>query len=350
MKRYPLAASALATLTLLAACGGSDGSTDDESDSAISPGIVTDIGGIGDRGFNDLAQAGLDAAEEELGIEGRVLVPATPADYSSNLAQLAENGSSPVFGIGFTFFDAITEAAADYPDTHFGIVDSVVEAENVVSLVFREEEGSYLAGITAGLMTQEATDFTDPSNKVVGFIGGQESPLIEKFGAGFKQGVLSVCEECEVLYQYVGTTTTAFSDPGTATEIARNMHANGADVIYHAAGASGDGLFKAAQDEGFFAIGVNVDQAQTVPDAPILTSVLKRVDVAVQSVIRSESEGSFEPGVQSFGLSDEGIALASFGEYESLIPDALTQALTEASESIISGDTTVVTALADLPS
>lgn len=355
MKKTRSLAAAVAVLTLAAACSSGDTATPAEPGepgttdaSSISPGIVTDIGGLGDRGFNDLADAGLKAAEEDLGVSGRILVPETPADYASNLEQLAQNGASPVFGIGFTYFDAITDAAAEFPETHFGIVDSVVEAPNVASLVFREQEGSYLAGVVAGLMTQEDTEYTTPSDKVVGFIGGQESPLIEKFGAGFRQGVASVCDDCEVLYQYVGTTTDAFSDPGTAAEIAGNMHANGADVIYHAAGASGDGLFKAAQDNGFFAIGVNVDQAQTVPDAPILTSVLKRVDTAIQSVITSEAEGTFEGGVQSFGLADEGIALAPFGQFEDVVPDSVKDAVTEASASIVDGSTTVATTLAEL--
>lgn len=346
MKQAQSLAVVVAALTLVAACG-SDGS-DPADSSSVRPGVVTDIGGLGDRGFNDLADAGMKAAEKDLGVSGRILVPDTPADYSSNLDQLAQNGFGPVFGIGFTFFDAITEAAAKFPDNHFGIVDSVVEAPNVASLVFREEEGSYLAGVVAALMTQEDTDYTTSSGKTVGFIGGQESPLIEKFGAGFEQGVASVCDDCEVLYQYVGTTTDAFSDPGTAAEIAENMHAKGADVIYHAAGASGDGLFKAAEDNQFFAIGVNVDQAVTVPDAPILTSVLKRVDTAIQSVIASEAEGEFEGGVQSFGLADKGIALAPFGRFDDVVPQSVKDAVDEASESIIGGDTTVITTLAEL--
>ncbi len=314
----------------------------------ISPGIVTDIGGLGDRGFNDLAKLGLENAQTELGITGKIVVPQTPADYDSNLAQFAESGANPVFGIGFTFADAITAAAAKYPDTDFGIVDSVVDAPNVVSLVFREEEGSYLAGVVAGLMTQEATDFTDPSSKVVGFIGALDAPLIEKFGAGFEQGVASVCNDCTILYQYIGTTGAAFSDPGTAKEIALNMNSQGADVIYHAAGASGDGLFNAAQDRKFFAIGVNVDQAVTLPEAPILTSVLKRVDVAIQSVITAESKGQFKGGVQSFGIDDQGIELAGFGQFDSVVPAAVKTAVADATAGIIDGSIKVITARADL--
>ncbi|MFG1710265.1 BMP family protein [Nonomuraea sp. M3C6] len=333
-----------ATLTLCTACGASGTSgTGSTSAKGITPGVITDIGGLGDHGFNDLASTGLQAAERKLGVKGRVVVPQTPADYANNLDQLAQNGAQPVFGIGFTFQDPITAAAKRYPDTHFGIIDATVDAPNVASLVFREEEGSYLAGVLAGSMTQRKTDYTDPANKAVGFIGGQESPLIEKFGAGFEQGVKSACADCEVLFQYVGTTTKAFSDPGTAGEIARNMRSKGADVIYHAAGASGDGLFKVAQDEKFFAIGVNVDQAATNPNAPILTSVLKRVDTAVATTIEAQAKGGWKAGTQSFGLSDGGIALAPYGKFDALVPADVKQAVEDARKKIAGGSLKVAT-------
>ncbi|GAA0426762.1 BMP family ABC transporter substrate-binding protein [Acrocarpospora corrugata] len=350
MKALHLAALLVVPVMVVTGCGG-DGSataTGTNSQVAIKPGVVTDIGGLGDHGFNDLASTGLKVAEKNLGAEGRVLVPQTPADYANNLNQLAQSGFQPVFGIGFTFTDAITAAAKQFPNTHFGIIDSVVEAPNVTSLVFREEEGSYLTGVVAGLMTQVKTDYTNPADKVVGFIGGQESPLIEKFGAGYKQGVLSVCPDCQVLYQYVGTTTQAFSDPGTGSEIASNMHSKGADVIYHAAGASGDGLFKVAQDQKFFAIGVNVDQAQTNPNAPVLTSVLKRVDTAVTSTIEAQTKGTWKAGVQSFGLSNQGIALAPFGKFDSVVPESVKTAVADAQQKIVDGSLKAATTLAEV--
>jgi basic membrane protein A len=349
IKKVGLALSTVTVIALLAACSSTPASGGDSGDKAasISPGIVTDIGGLGDRGFNDLSNVGLKAAEKDLGIKGKIVVPATPADFTSNLEQFAQNGSSPIFGIGFSLADAVTATAKKYPDSHFGIVDAEIDAPNVASLVFREEEGSYLAGVVAGLMTQQKTDYTTPDDKVVGFIGALDAPLLEKFGAGYKQGVLSVCPDCQVLYQYVGTTEAAFSDPGTASEIALNMHSKGADVIYHAAGASGDGLFKAAQDQKFFAIGVNVDQALTTPDAPILTSVLKRVDNVVQDLITADAKGKFKAGTQSFGLANKGIALAPFGRFDSIVPDAVKKAVADANADI-SGKIKVVTTLAEL--
>ncbi|MCW2880063.1 MAG: basic rane lipoprotein [Sphaerisporangium sp.] len=333
---------------LIAGCGGSGTGSGKASTASVQPGVVTDIGGLGDHGFNDLAAGGLKDAEKSLGVKGRILVPQTPADYANDLNQLAQNGAQPVFGIGFTFMDSIAAAAKQFPKTHFAIVDAPVDAPNVTSLLFREEEGSYLAGVVAGLMTQEKTDFTSPADKVVGFIGGQQSPLIEKFGAGYEQGVKSVCAGCQVIYQYVGTTTQAFSDPGTAAEIARNMRAKGADVIYHAAGASGDGLFKVAQDQKFFAIGVNVDQAQTNPNAPVLTSVLKRVDTAVATTIEAQAKGTWKAGVQSFGLSNQGIALAPYGRFDSLVPESVKKAVDDAQKKIVDGSLKVATKLSEV--
>jgi basic membrane protein A and related proteins len=352
MTRVRFIAAAAALAVLAAGCGssgnGQSGSASSGGGSSVKPGIVTDIGGLGDHGFNDLAQTGLQQAESKDGVKGRIMVPQTPADYANDLTQLAQSGAEPIFGIGFTYADPITQMAAQFPKTHFAIVDAVVDKPNVVSLVFREEEGSYLAGLVAGKMTQVKTPYTDASNKVVGFIGGQQSPLIEKFGAGYEQGVKDACPSCKVLYQYVGTTTQAFSDPGTASEIARNMHAKGADVIYHAAGASGDGLFKVATAEKFFAIGVNVDQAKTNPEAPILTSVLKRVDTAVATTINAQVAGSFHGGVQSFGLSNDGIALAPYGRFDSLVPDDVKTAVSDAQNKIVDGSLKVATKLSEV--
>lgn len=358
-RKFPKVLTIAAVLLLLGACGEDDESatdgpqatTEGEEQSAaegaedVQPAVVTDVGGLGDRGFNDLAKEGLDTASAELGIEGQVLEPGAPTDYGTILNQLAESGSGPIFGVGFSFADVIAEVAPGHPDTQFAIIDAVVEQPNVASLVFREEEGSFLAGVVAGLMTQEATDYTDPDDLIVGFLGGAESPLIQKFEAGYTQGVYSVCPECEVLSQYIGPTAEAFRDPATAAEIARIQHGNGADVIYHAAGGSGAGLFDVATSEQFFAIGVNTDQAELFPDAPILTSMLKGVDAVVAATILSAAEGSFEPAVVSSGLEDGAISLSGFGRFDSDVPESVTTALEEAEAGILDGSTTVPTTM-----
>lgn len=350
-------------LITLSACGGGDVASDapaapqeageeataEGGGATVQPAVVTDVGGLGDRGFNDLAKAGLDAAAAQLGVEGQVLEPGAPTDYATSLAQLAETGATPIFGIGFSFADVMAEVAPTYPDSKFAIVDAVVEEPNVASLVFREEEGSYLAGVVAGLMTQEATDYTDPDNRIVGFIGGAESPLIRKFEAGYTQGVKSVCPDCEVLSQYIGATAEAFRDPAAAAEIARIQHADGADVIYHAAGGSGAGLFDVATTEQFFAIGVNTDQAQLFPDAPILTSMLKKVDTVVEETILQAAEGEFAAEVVSSGIEEGAIGLSGFGRFEELVPDSVRTAVEEAEAGILDGSIEVAQTPEDLP-
>ncbi len=359
---------ALLVLVLVAAgCGGGETATEDsseptttdtatEEDTAaedtesaaagdIRAAMVTDVGGLGDQSFNDSAFAGLERAESELGVEIEVLESASPTDYVTNLTQLAESGFSPVFAVGFLMTDALLEVAPQFPDTQFAIIDSVVEEPNVASVLFREEQGSYLAGVVAGLMTQQDTDYTTAEQSVVGFLGGLEGPLIQKFQAGYEEGVASVCPDCEVLVQYAGTTPEAFNDPATGQEIALSQNDQGADIIYHASGATGQGLFNAATDRGFFAIGVDSDQAMIVPDAPILTSMLKRVDNAVFATVEAAANGEFPGGeVTIYGLEEEGIALAEFGEFADAVPEEVTAAVEEAQSGIVDGAVEVPTA------
>jgi basic membrane protein A and related proteins len=257
----------------------------------------------------------------------------------NNLTQLADSGYTPIFAVGFLMTDAVNEVAPQYPDTDFAIVDSVVEPKNAVSLVFREQEGSYLAGVVAGLMTQEKTDYTNPDDKVVGFLGGQESELIEKFQAGYEAGVESVCPECEVIVQYAGATPEAFVDPAKGKEISLQQINEGADIIYHASGGTGAGLFDAAKDKKIFAIGVDSDQAKLVPDAPILTSVVKGVDNAVYQTIQDANDGNFPGGeVIDLGLKENGLSLAPYGRFDGDVPQQVKSEVDKARKGIISGD------------
>jgi basic membrane protein A and related proteins len=313
--------------------GGGGGSTD------VRPALVLDVGGLGDQSFNDSAYAGLQRAKKEFNAETEYLESSAPTDYVDNLTQLADSGYSPVFAVGFLMTDAVNEVAPQYPDTDFAIVDSVVDVENGASLVFREQEGSYLAGVVAGHMTQEKTEYTNPDNKVVGFLGGQESDLIGKFQAGYEAGVKSVCSDCEVLVDYAGTTPDAFNDPAKGKEISLQQINQGADIIYHASGGTGAGLFDAAKEKGIFAIGVDADQAKLFPDAPILTSVVKRVDNAVFQTIQETSEDKFPGGeVVEFGLDDKGISLAPFGRFDGDVPQKVKDEVEKAKQGIIDGD------------
>lgn len=334
-------------LAVAAACGGGgEGSDSGSGDTGggggseeVQPAMVTDVGGLGDQSFNDSANRGLERAAEEFGVETEVLESGSPADYTNNLTQLADNGFTPVYAIGFLMTDALTEVAPQYPDTNFAIVDSVVEADNVASLTFREEEGSYLAGVLAGLMTQENTEYTNPDDQVVGFLGGQESDLIAKFEAGYVAGVESVCPECEVLVQYAGSTGDAFNDPARGKEISLQQINQNADIIYHASGATGAGLFEAASEQDMFAIGVDSNQAELNPDAPILTSMVKRVDNAVFQTTQSARNGEFPGGeVQTFGLEDDGVGLAPYGEFDDQVPQEVKDQVDEARQGIIDGE------------
>ena len=323
--------------------GGSGGEQGGGGGESVRAAIVTDVGGLGDQSFNDSANAGLERAGSELGAETEVLESGSTTDYDSNLTQLAENGFSPVFAVGFLMTDSVTSIAPQFPDTNFAIIDSVVEADNVASLLFREGEGGYLAGVVAGLMTQEDTDYTTADENVVGFLGGQEgAPPVQRFQAGYEAGVEAVCPDCEVISQYVGATPEAFTDPARGREISLQQIEQGADIIFHGAGASGAGLFEAASDEQIFAIGVDSDQARLAPDRPILTSAIKRVDNAVFQTIEQAQNGQFPGGqVVEFGLKEEGIALAPFGRFDDQVPQEVKDRIDEARQGIIDGEITI---------
>ena len=329
-------------LVAVAGCGGSGGGQgggDAGGGAEVRPALVLDIGGLGDQSFNDSAYAGLQRAKKDLDVQTETLESQAATDYVNNITQLADSGYTPVFAVGFLMTDAVNELAPQYPETDFAIVDSTVEPKNAVSLVFREQEGSYLAGVVAGLMTQEKTDYTNPDDKIVGFLGGQEAELIAKFQAGYEAGVESVCPDCEVIVQYAGSTPDAFNDPARGKEISLQQINEGADVIYHVSGATGAGLFDAAKDKKIFAIGVDSDQAKLVPDAPILTSVIKRVDNAVYQTIIDANDGKFPGGeVIDLGLKEKGMSLAPFGRFEGDVPQEVKDQVDEAQQGIISGE------------
>ena len=330
------------TLALVAVgCGGSGGGGGGESGSSsdVRPGLVLDVGGLGDDGFNDSAYAGLKRAEKDFGVKGDYLESTAPTDYTDNLTQLAENGFNPVIAVGFLMTEDLTQVSKQFPDTQFAIVDSVVDTPNTMDLVFREQEGSYLAGIVAGLMTQEKTEYTNPDDKVVGFLGGQTGPLIGKFEAGYVAGVESVCPDCKVLVQYAGASPEAFNDPAKGKEISLQQIDQGADVIYHASGNTGAGLFEAASDEKIFAIGVDLDQAKLFPKDPILTSVVKRVDNSVYQTIDDVSKGEEPKGTTvDRGLKEKGISLAPFGRFDKDVPQKVKDEVETARNDIIAGD------------
>ncbi len=291
----------------------------------IKVGLVYDIGGRGDKSFNDAAYAGLQRAISVLKVEGKDMEPGPGgANREELLRTLAEQNYDLVIGVGFLFTDAIAAVAKDFPKVKFAIVDGVVEGlPNVSSLVFNEHEGSFLVGIIAGLMTK---------SNVIGFVGGMDMPLIHKFEVGYKAGAMYINPKVKVLINYIGVTGDAFKDPVKAKELALAQYKQGADIIYHASGASGEGVFEAAKETKKYAIGVDSAQSWIMPDR-IITSMLKRVDVAVFETIKDVKEGKFKAGVRTFGLSNKGV------DYEktNLIPLGVRSKVESINKDIISG-------------
>ncbi|RLM53586.1 BMP family ABC transporter substrate-binding protein [Halobellus sp. Atlit-31R] len=322
-----------------------------ESGPAANVGMVYATGGLGDGSFNDQAQQGALQAEEELGISFNEAQPDEVAQFKTFQQQFAQSSDPDydlVCAIGFLQADALSQTSESYPEQDFMLVDSVVDAPNVGSYVFKEHEGSYLAGLMASLLTTR--DFsagagsTTGDSTSVGFVGGVESDLIKKFQAGFEAGVSAGSGDVDVSTNYTGS----FNDPAAGKEAATAMYNSGADIVYHAAGNTGTGVFQAAQEQGKFAIGVDRDQSVTKPSYAdvILSSMVKRVDTAVYNAIDSVVEDDFQGGsVISLGLEQDGVALVYGDQLGSELPQEVTDEVTSARESIIAGDTSVPSTL-----
>ena len=301
-------------------------------------GLVFDIGGRGDKSFNDAAYAGLERAKEEMGISFTTLETSEGADREPQLRQLAAGDAPLIFGVGFLFTDDVKALAREFPDKKFACVDMTVQdgevlPPNLVALKFREEQGSFLVGALAGLLTK--------TNKV-GFVGGMEIPLIRKFQAGYVAGVKAVNPKAEVMVKYAGSTGEAFRDPTKGKELGLAEYQAGADIVYHASGSTGLGVFEAARQLGKLAIGVDSDQYDEAPGF-ILTSMVKRVDTAVLETIREVKEGRWTGGVRTFGLETDGVAWVYDDRNKALIPDAVKAQVDSLAQAIIAGSIEVPT-------
>ena len=310
---------------------------------AVRVGIVFDVGGRGDKSFNDGAYAGAVRAEKELGATIRYIEPGESSDREAGLRLLAAEKMDLVVGVGFIFTDDVNQLAKEYPDVHFGDIDYSVATDdkgnpipppaNVAALRFREEEGSFLVGAIAGLVSK---------TKTVGFVGGMNVPLINKFDAGFNAGVKAVCPRCRVISQYAGVTPDAFRNPGKGKEIALSQYQDGADIIYHASGSTGLGVFEAARQMNKLAIGVDADQYAEAPGF-ILTSMVKRIDNAVFEAARLAKEGKFKGGVYDFGLAQDGVGYVYDEHNRALIPDSVRARVDALKQQIIAGKIVVPT-------
>jgi basic membrane protein A len=329
----------LITLTfLLLLSGCAKKAPEDQQSNVFTVGLVFDVGGRGDKSFNDAAYRGLERAEKELGIKFVYTEPGQGADREAALRQFATRPEiSLIFGIGFIFTDDITNVAKEFPDKKFACVDYTIQSTtvlppNLTALEFKEEEGSYLVGALAGLMTK---------TNVLGFVGGMQSPLIKKFEVAYVAGVKQVNPKCDVLIGYAGITGEAFKNPSKGKEIALGQYSRNADIIYHASGVTGLGVFEAAREKHKLAIGVDSDQFHEAPGF-VLTSMTKVVDNSVYEMIRSAKEGKFPAGtVQTFGLRSKGVDYVYDENNKSLIPDDVHTKVEAIRADIINGKISV---------
>ncbi|MRG94108.1 BMP family lipoprotein [Polyangium spumosum] len=299
----------------------------------VRVGLVFDVGGRGDKSFNDAAYEGLSRASRELGVTTEVLEPSGAEDREAAMRLFAARGFDLVIGVGFIFSTDVNVVARDFPSTRFACIDYAPPMEgsippNVVGLRFREEEGSFLVGAVAGLVSKTGR---------VGFVGGMDIPLIRKFEAGYRAGVEEVCPRCEVQVGFAGTTPDAFRDPVKGKALAISQIAAGADVVYHAAGTTGQGVFEAARDMGVKAIGVDADQHDEMPGT-VLTSMIKRGDVAVFDAIEDVAEGRFQGGLRTFGLAEDAVGYVDEGPHAAGIPEETKKKVEALAERVIRGE------------
>ncbi len=310
-------------------------------ENTVEVGIVFDVGGRGDKSFNDGAYLGAERAERDLGARVRFIEPGEGSDREAGLRLLAAEGMDLVIGVGFIFSDDLALLAREYPNVRFAGVDYAVPLDangqpidppsNLAALKFREEEGSFLVGALAALAG---------NSPKVGFIGGMDFPLIHKFEAGYRAGVKAVCPRCELIVQYAGVTPEAFRNPGRGQELALSQYQQGVNVIFHASGSTGLGVFEAARRMGRLAIGVDADQQAEAP-GHILTSMVKGVDQAVYDAIRNVREGRFTGGIFELGLRELGVDYVYDANNKGLIPDSVRARVEELRQEIIAGRITV---------
>jgi basic membrane protein A and related proteins len=290
------------------------------------PALIYDGGGKFDKSFNEAAYNGAEKYKAEGGAYSDLEINGD-AQREQAIRQFASKGFSPIVTPGFSWATALTTVAAEFPETHFVIIDSVVDLPNVRSVVFKEQEGSYLVGILAAMATKTGK---------IGVIPAFNFDLLEAFACGYKQGAASVKPDVTVLETYVGAGFEAFNDPVKATEVAKSQIDQGVDVLYQVSGGSGAGVLQAAADAGVLGIGVDSNQNFLHP-GNVLTSMLKRVDVATYNAFTDEKNGKWTPGVVVLGLAEEGVGAAFDENNAKLITPEMKAAVDKATADIVSG-------------
>lgn len=277
----------------------------------IKPAVVYDLGTKFDKSFNEGVAGGLQRYIDETDIKVREFEPANDSQIEQALRKMAKRGSNPIISVGFSQAHAVEVVAKEYPDTKFTLIDSVVDLPNVQSVTFKEEEGSFLVGALAALVSKTGK---------VGFVGGQDIALIRKFACGYEQGAKYINKDAEVLQNMTGSTGAAWSNPSKGGELAKSQFDRGVDVVFAAAGGTGLGVYQAAKDNGKYAIGVDSNQNHLHPGT-MLTSMVKGVDTAAYNSLKNAADDSWKAGAQKLGLAEKGVSWAVDEHNEKLVAE-----------------------------
>src|SRR5262245_57083024 len=291
------------------------------------PAVVFDMGGKFDKSFNEAAYTGAERFKKDSGIAYREFEVTNEAQREQALRTMARRGSQVVAGIGFAQASGMEKVAREFPSLKFAIVDAVVSLPNVQSIVFKEHEGSFLVGMAAAMASKTGK---------IGFVGGMDIPLIRRFALGYAEGARYVNSKIEIYQNMTGTTAAAWNDPTRGGELARSQFDRGADVVYAAAGATGLGVLQAAKDKGRLAIGVDSNQNHLQPGS-VLTSMIKRVDLAVYETFKAAKDGTWKPGVRSLGVAEGGVGYAIDQNNRALITPEMEKRLEQARADIVAG-------------
>jgi basic membrane protein A len=297
----------------------------------FSPAIVYDFGGKFDRSFNQSAAEGAERFRKATGIAVREFEILNASQREQVMRQFARRGASVIVAVGFTQASAVETVAREFPDVKFAVIDAVVDLPNVESINFREQESSFLCGMAAAMASKTGK---------VGFVGGMDIPLIRKFALGYRAGVSYVDPKTEVIENMTGTTPAAWTNPSLGAELAKSQFGRGADVVFHAAGATGIGVMQAATDAGLLSIGCDSNQDYLHPGS-VLTSAMKRVDVAVETVFTEARNGTWKAGPRVLGLAENGVGYSLDEFNRKLITPEMERRLDQARADIIAGKVSV---------
>ena len=322
--KYALTGAALGVMLSVAMTGAAAISA---AAADIKPAVVFDMGGKFDKSFNEGVYDGVERFKKETGIDYADFEITNETQFEQAHHRFAEHGNNPIIGVGFSQADAVQKVAADYPKTEFTVIDGVVQLPNVQSVLFKEQEGSFLVGMLAAMASKTGK---------VGFVGGMDIPLIRRFQCGFEQGIKYANPKAELIANMTGTTPAAWNDPGRGAELAKGQFDRGVDVVYAAAGSTGIGVLQAAKDRGKLGIGVDSNQNHLHPGT-ILTSMLKRVDLAAYNSFKAAQGGTWKAGTQVLGLKEGGVDWALDKDNEKLITPEMKAKVDAAKADIVSG-------------